>query len=70
MEVWITNDRNEVENIRDIVAISDVGEVDSLTNDTPLYGSSVGVRHPDIEGRPLPGTDLAWVFSKVEILKK
>ncbi len=68
MEVWITNDRNEVENIRDIVAISDIGESDSLTNDTPLYGTPVGVRHPDISGRPLPGTDLATNIGSNDIL--
>ena len=69
MEVWITNDRNEVENIRDIVAISDIGETDSLTNDTPLYGMTpMPARHPDIDGRPLPGVNLATNVGSNDIL--
>ena len=58
MEVWITNDRNEVENIRDIVAVSDIGESERLTNESPTYMNVPGIRHPDINGRGLPGTDL------------
>ncbi len=68
MEVWITNDRNEVENIRDIVAVSDIGEADSLTNTTVAYGTPVPTRHLDIEGRGLPGLDLATNIGSNDIL--
>ncbi len=32
IEVWLTNDRNEVQDVRDIVAFSDLGEPERLTN--------------------------------------
>lgn len=58
MEVWITNDRNEVENIRDIVAVSDIGEPSKFTNNAPDYRDPLPVQHPDIDGNGLPGIDL------------
>ena len=61
MEVWITNDRNETENIRNIVAIADIGETDTLTNGTMQFAppTSVPVGNTDIEGRFLPGKNLS-----------
>ena len=60
MEVWITNDRNETENIRNIIAISDIGETDTLTNTTPEFGMPLSpIVNPDIQGRPLPGLNLS-----------
>ncbi len=35
MEVWVTNDRNQTTDIRDIVALSDAGEYKRMTNDDP-----------------------------------
>ncbi|MBP9874993.1 MAG: cell surface protein SprA, partial [Haliscomenobacter sp.] len=32
IEVWLTNDRNEVDNVRDIVALADLGEPTQLVN--------------------------------------
>lgn len=47
IEVWITNDRNEVDNIRDIVAFADLGEpVTDSTITTPNIG--VGRQQTDI----------------------
>ena len=61
MEVWITNDRNEVENIRDIVAISDIGETERLTNTSDMFGTVPvpDIDNQDVNGRGLPGTNLA-----------
>ncbi|KAA3635934.1 MAG: cell surface protein SprA [Bacteroidetes bacterium] len=53
LEVWITNDRREVENVRDIVALADLGTANAnnfvnpdAQNITPMF--------PDIEGELLP----------------
>ena len=35
IEVWVTNDRNQTTDVRDIVAISDLGEWEVMTNDEP-----------------------------------
>lgn len=59
LEVWVTNDRNETENIKDLVAIADLGEPRRFNTDNPLYTTDTIPRHLDIFGRtPLPGRDL------------
>ena len=35
LEVWVTNDRNQTTDVRDIVAIADLGEWRFMTNDDP-----------------------------------
>ncbi len=35
LEVWVTNDRNQTTDVRDIVAVSDLGEWRRMTNDDP-----------------------------------
>ena len=35
LEVWVTNDRNQTTDIRDVVAIADLGEWEYMTNDRP-----------------------------------
>src|SRR5690606_1898812 len=35
LEVWVTNDRNMTQDVRDIVAISDFGEWERMTNTEP-----------------------------------
>lgn len=44
MEVWITNDRNEVDNIRDIVALADLGEP---VTDSTITSPRIGPGNPD-----------------------
>ncbi|MBP6184965.1 MAG: cell surface protein SprA [Saprospiraceae bacterium] len=58
VQVWVTNDRNETENIRDIVALADLGEYDQFTNPNgkQLYGAT-GPRNPDILGQELPANN-------------
>ena len=51
IEVWVTNDRYETQNVRDIVAIADLGEYDRMTNTNPDQWR-MGVTPPkDIFGR-------------------
>ena len=35
LEVWVTNDRNQTTDVRDVVALSDLGEWHHMTNDEP-----------------------------------
>ncbi len=59
IQVWITNDRNETVNVRDIVAVADLGEATRMTNDNPLYQLPASPRSIDIYGRnALPGRDI------------
>ncbi len=56
IEVWITNDRNDPDNVRDIVALSDIGESAKITNNNPLFQLPPSPMYPDIYGeRGLPG---------------
>lgn len=45
LEVWVTNDRNQTTDVRDIVAIADLGEWRFMTNDNPELW-----RNPDTAG--------------------
>ena len=56
IQVWVTNDRNETQNVRDIVAIADLGEATKITNNNPQYQLPPTPRHKDIFGKnALPG---------------
>ncbi len=55
IQVWVTNDRNEVNGVRDIVALADLGEATRITNDNPQFQLPVTPRHKDFSGRALPG---------------
>ncbi len=62
IEVWVTNDRNVTEGVRDIVALTDLGEPTRITNDNPLYQAPPSPRHLDITGEnALPGRNLSNV---------
>lgn len=66
VQVWVTNDRNETENIRDIVAIADLGEYDRFNNPNgqQLYGAT-GPRNRDILGYELPSNDANDLYAKL-----
>ncbi|MCB9313672.1 MAG: cell surface protein SprA [Lewinellaceae bacterium] len=66
VQVWVTNDRNETENIRDIVAVADIGEYDRFTNPNApnLYGKT-GPVNRDILGRELPSNDANTLFDLI-----
>ncbi|HFC00829.1 MAG TPA: cell surface protein SprA, partial [Phaeodactylibacter sp.] len=48
IEVWLTNDGNDIANTRDIVAIADLGEYDKITNDNPLFQTPLSPRNRDV----------------------
>lgn len=65
IEVWITNDRNEVANVRDIVALSDLGEPTRLVNpdNIPTYQTP---RYREIcDGEPLPDNEANGLYQKI-----
>ncbi len=55
LEVWITNNRNEVDNVRDIIAFADLGEPDNLVS--PQIVSPNPGAERDIAGRLLPDNE-------------
>ncbi|MFK7810397.1 MAG: cell surface protein SprA [Saprospiraceae bacterium] len=55
IQVWVTNDRNEVNNVRDIVALADLGEATRITNDNPQFQLPAMAKHKDLSGKALPG---------------
>ena len=54
IEVWITNDRNEVLDVRDIVAFADLGEPTRLTNPNAVERFPTPRYQEICDGRPLP----------------
>ncbi len=54
IQVWVTNDRNETVDIRDIVAIADLGEPERMTNTNPDFQAPPVPRFRDLEGNALP----------------
>ncbi len=63
IEVWITNDRNEVNEIRDIVALADLAEPSSLVN--PDAVTPVANPPRDIYQRPLPDNGSNDLYSRI-----
>ena len=56
LEVWVTNDRNDPDNVRDIVALTDLGESMNVTNSNSRFQAPNPPRYPDIYGEfGLPG---------------
>ncbi len=53
IEIWITNDRNEVDNVRDIVALADIGEAQRLVNPDAV-NIPPSPAFPDLFGNALP----------------
>ncbi len=66
VQVWVTNDRNETENIRDIVAVADIGEYDRFTNPDGknTYGKT-GPINLDILGQELPTNESNQFFDLI-----
>ncbi len=54
LEVWITNNRNEVTDVRDIVAFSDLGEPERLTNPEQIQAEVDPFYREICDGKPLP----------------
>jgi cell surface protein SprA len=65
IEVWITNDRNEVDNVRDIIAFADMGEAERLVSPDKI---PVFANPPFREiggGRPLPDNQSNGLYQRL-----
>jgi len=65
VEVWVTNDRNVSEKVRDIVAITDLGETDKITNTNPQFQKPVTPRNKDIYGQELPANNSNDIYNDI-----
>jgi len=64
LQVWITNDRNATENVRDIVAFADLGEPDNLVNPNEITSTPVDF---DISGQiPLPDNQANDLYPRLK----
>ena len=63
LQVWVTDTRNSTENIRDIVAISDLAETTRFTNpdQQPLPSPFA----TDIQGEPLPDNSANDLYARI-----
>src|SRR5690606_16982112 len=66
IEVWVTNDRNQVEDSRDILAIADLGETEKIFNQSPDFQNPPVIVNPDITGEHgLPDNSSNPIYSAV-----
>ncbi|MCB0629689.1 MAG: cell surface protein SprA [Saprospiraceae bacterium] len=65
IEVWITNDRNEVEDVRDIVALADLGEPETLVNPESVPIITPAPYREIYNGKALPDNASNGLFSKL-----
>lgn len=63
LEVWVTNDRQETNNVRDIVALTDLAEPTEIIN-TGQVKPNFGI-DKDIEGNLLPYNESNNLYSKL-----
>lgn len=65
IQVWVTDTRNATENIRDIVAIADLGEPRRTTNTTPEMQPPLLPVYADNKGAGLPDNRANPIYSKL-----
>lgn len=66
LEVWVTNDRNEVEDTRDIVALADLAEPDSIINRVAVTAAALDPEYQEIcNGVPLPDNRANNLYSRL-----
>ena len=63
IQVWVTDTRNSTENIRDIVALADLGETTRFTN--PDQQPPPSPFALDIEGEPLPDNSSNDLYGRI-----
>lgn len=63
LEVWVTNDRQETNNVRDIVALTDLAEPQEIIN-TDKVKPNFAI-DKDINGNPLPYNEANNLYSKL-----
>ena len=61
LEVWVTNDRTETQNVRDIIAFTDLGEPDRLAN--TKWKSNTASK--DINNNNLPSNSANKLYAKL-----
>lgn len=65
IQVWVTDTRGATENIRDIVAIADLGETRRTTNTNPdLQPPAIPV-FTDLDGEALPDNNANPIYAKI-----
>ncbi len=64
LEVWITNNRNEVDNVRDIVALADLGEPTELVSPGAIQPNPFW-DEIDVTGQPLPDNRANNLYSRL-----
>ncbi len=66
IEVWVTNDRRDIENDRDIVLLADFGEFDIFNTAQPQLIRKAGITNPDITGQAeLPSNKANNLYRKL-----
>lgn len=65
IEVWVTNDRNEVNDVRDVLALTDLGEADpsKLTNGAAININPAAPR--DVYGELLPSNNSNDLYDRL-----
>lgn len=65
IEVWITNDRREVDDVRDIIAFADLGEAQQLVNPDAIEQYDPPRFREIYNGKPLPDNDANGLYRKL-----
>lgn len=67
IEVWVTNDRNVTEGVRDIVGYADLGEtnVDNMVSGNDYSPATAVTQGKDLRNRRLPDNDANQLYSKL-----
>ncbi|MCB9296154.1 MAG: cell surface protein SprA [Lewinellaceae bacterium] len=65
LEVWITNDRNEVTDVRDIVALADLGEPLQLVSPDRISPNPGWNRRDLIDNKPLPDNAANDLYNRI-----
>lgn len=65
IEVWLTNDRNEVNDVRDIVAFADLAEPNRLVNPDRIDQFQTPRYREICDGRPLPDNEANGLYQSI-----
>ncbi|GAA5224855.1 T9SS outer membrane translocon Sov/SprA [Membranihabitans marinus] len=65
VEAWITNDRNQVEDARDILSVADLGETEQIFNQNPNLQNPPAPVNPDILGIGLPDNTSNGIYASI-----
>jgi len=63
LEVWVTNDRNVTEGVRDVVTFADLGETDATKMSDPNLLTGATVFGADLYGKRLPDNDANRLYA-------